>query len=120
MYRWTNADWTGWAAYTYLASSACLPLSVSFLLVGIIRPYDVHNDRRIDVTLEKITPHLRMPLLTVRDIMKVVKPSGIVDKEQWIEALDYLAAVSRYCQQFSFSPSRVTECPAYGAGAAVR
>ncbi len=27
--------------------------------------------------------------------MKVVKPSGIVDREQWIEALDYLAAVSK-------------------------
>ena len=49
---------------------------------------------RIDVALAKITPHLRMPLLTVRDIMKRVKPSGVVESKQWLEALDYLAAVS--------------------------
>ena len=76
--------------------SCVVNLPVSVLLVGIIRTYGVHNYRRIDVTLANITPHLRMPLLTVRDIMKVVKPSGIVDKEQWIEALDYLAAVGRH------------------------
>ena len=45
-----------------------------------------------------------MPLLTVRDIMKVVKPSGIVDREQWIEALDYLAAVSVFSCCFFVRP----------------
>lgn len=52
--------------------------------------------RRVDDAVAKITPHLRMPLLTVRDIMKVVKPSGIVDSKQWLEALDYIAAVSEH------------------------
>ena len=46
----------------------------------------------LDAALTSITPWLRIPLLTVRDIMKVVKPSGIVASEQWLEALDYLAA----------------------------
>ena len=43
--------------------------------------------------------------------MKVVKPSGIVDREQWIEALDYLAAVSGYDETLASDPLFLLQLP---------
>mmetsp|Transcript_767 Transcript_767/g.1612 ORF Transcript_767/g.1612 Transcript_767/m.1612 type:complete len:267 (-) Transcript_767:377-1177(-) len=36
-----------------------------------------------------ISRHLRLPLMSLREIMKVVRPSGLVDLNQLMEAVDY-------------------------------
>ena len=58
---------------------------------AVLRWVEADRSGRAEAALARITPHIRIPLLTVRDIMKLVKPSGIVDAKQWLEALDYLA-----------------------------
>ena len=53
----------------------------------------VHADQASRTSVaHDITQHLRLPLLSFRQIMKDVKPTGLVAMEQWLEALDYLSA----------------------------
>jgi hypothetical protein len=62
------------------------------LFQAVLRWVDADRHGRAKVAADKITPWIRLGTLTVRTIMKVVKPSGIVAESQWLEALDFLAA----------------------------
>ena len=59
---------------------------------------------------EEVTRWLRCPLLSMAAIMKEVKPSGLVAPDQWLAALDYLAApeearrAARPDQTWQFTP----------------
>jgi hypothetical protein len=45
--------------------------------------------RRDDAT--NVCKHLRLPLVSLRDLMKVVRPSGLVPLEQIMDAVEYVA-----------------------------
>ena len=61
---------------------------------SILRWVEADRTSRAQPCLETVTPWLRVPQLSVREIMKLIKPSGIVADELWLEALDYLSAPS--------------------------
>lgn len=41
--------------------------------------------------LSIVTPHLRLPLIALRDLMRIVRPSGLVSPEQLLDAIEYHA-----------------------------
>lgn len=50
------------------------------------------TDSSLGKVLENILPYIRFPCMTADDLLKVVKPSGIVPLEDLFEAMTYHAA----------------------------
>lgn len=52
-----------------------------------------NKDKKLKDVVEKIIPHIRYPLMTSEDLYKVIKPSGLVSKELYSQAMEFIAGL---------------------------